>query len=51
MSEPRRPDQHEAETHRAVEQSPYYLPVHVRMAEVMMKEGRIRQAIDKYNMV
>lgn len=39
------------ETHRAVEQSPYYLPVHVRMAEVMMKEGRIRQAIDKYNMV
>lgn len=39
------------ETHLAVEQSPYYLPVHVRMAEVMMKEGRIRQAIDKYNMV
>lgn len=39
------------ETHRAVEQSPYYLPVHVRMAEIMMKEGRIRQAIDKYNMV
>lgn len=39
------------ETHRAVEQSPHYLPVHVRMAEIMMKEGRIRQAIDKYNMV
>jgi len=39
------------EAHRAVEQSPHYLPVHVRMAEVMMKEGRIRQAIDKYNMV
>lgn len=39
------------EAHRAVEQSPQYLPVHVRMAEVMMKEGRIRQAIDKYNMV
>lgn len=39
------------EAHLAVEHSPYYLPVHVRMAEVMMKEGRIRQAIDKYNMV
>jgi len=39
------------EAHRAVERSPYYLPVHVRMAEVMMKEGRIRQAINKYNTV
>jgi tetratricopeptide (TPR) repeat protein len=39
------------ESHRAVEKSPYYLPVHVRMAEVMMKEGRIRQAINKYNTV
>lgn len=39
------------EAHRAVERSPIYLPIHVRMAEVMMKEGRIRQAINKYNMV
>jgi tetratricopeptide (TPR) repeat protein len=39
------------EAHRAVEQSPYYLPVHVRMAEIMMREGRVRQAINKYNMV
>jgi len=39
------------EAHRAVELSPYYLPVHVRMAEIMMREGRIRQAINKYNMV
>lgn len=39
------------EAHRAVEKSPFYLPVHVRMAEVMMKEGRIRQAINKFNMV
>lgn len=39
------------EAHRAVEKSPFYLPVHVRMAEVMMKEGRIRQAINKYNTV
>lgn len=37
--------------HRAVEVSPWYLPVHVRMAEIMMKEGRIRQAINKFNMV
>ncbi len=39
------------EAHRAVEQAPFYLPVHVRMAEIMMKEGRIRQAITKYNVV
>lgn len=39
------------ESHRAVEKSPFYLPIHVRMAEVMMKEGRIRQAINKYNTV
>ena len=39
------------EAHRAVEKAPYYLPVHVRMAEVMLREGRIRQAVNKYNMV
>jgi len=39
------------ETHRAVEVSPYYLPIHVRMAEIMMREGRLRQAINKYNTV
>lgn len=39
------------EAHRAVEKSPFYLPIHVRMAEIMMKEGRIRQAINKYNTV
>lgn len=39
------------ESHRAVEVSPYYLPVHVRMAEIMMREGRVRQAITKYNVV
>jgi lipopolysaccharide biosynthesis regulator YciM len=31
--------------------SPFYLPIHVRMAEIMMREGRVRQAINKYNMV
>ncbi|HUN10342.1 MAG TPA: tetratricopeptide repeat protein [Aggregatilineales bacterium] len=39
------------EAHRAVEISPLYIPVHVRMAEIMMKEGRVRQAINKYNMI
>ncbi len=39
------------ECQRAIEKSPFYLPVHVRMAEILMKEGRIRQAINKYNMV
>jgi len=39
------------EAHYTIEKSPFYLPVHVRMAEVMMKEGRIRQAINKYNTV
>lgn len=39
------------EAHLAVETSPLYLPVHVRMAEIMMREGRVRQAINKYNMI
>jgi tetratricopeptide (TPR) repeat protein len=39
------------EAHYAVEKMPTYLPIHVRMAEIMMREGRIRQAINKYNMV
>jgi tetratricopeptide (TPR) repeat protein len=39
------------EAHRAVEFSPNYLPVHVRMAEIMIKEGRVRQAITKYNTI
>ncbi len=39
------------EAHRAVEFSPFYLPVHVYMAEIMMREGRVRQAITKYNMI
>lgn len=39
------------EAHHAVEFSPFYLPVHVRMAEIMMREGRVRQAINKYNTI
>ena len=39
------------EAHEAVMVSPYYLPVHVRMAEIMMREGRLRQAINKYDTI
>lgn len=39
------------EAHHAVELSPGYLPVHIRMAEIMMKEGRMRQSVTKYNAV
>ncbi|MBZ0294343.1 MAG: tetratricopeptide repeat protein [Anaerolineae bacterium] len=39
------------EAHHAVEFAPSYLPIHVRMAEIMMREGRVRQAINKYNIV
>ncbi|MFN8378133.1 MAG: tetratricopeptide repeat protein [Anaerolineae bacterium] len=39
------------EAHHAIELSPGYLPVHVRMAEIMMKEGRMRQSVTKYNTV
>ncbi len=39
------------EAHSAVEIAPYYLPAHIRMAEILMKEGRIRQAIMKYNII
>lgn len=39
------------EAHFAVETSPFYLPVHERMAEILMREGRVRQAISKYNVI
>ncbi len=39
------------EAQYAIERAPYYLPIHVRMAEIMMLEGRVRQAINKYNTV
>jgi tetratricopeptide (TPR) repeat protein len=39
------------EAHYAVELSPWYLPVHVRMAEVLVEEGRFLNAAAKYNMI
>jgi tetratricopeptide (TPR) repeat protein len=35
----------------AVEIAPNYLPVHVRIATILMREGRLRQAILKYNII
>jgi tetratricopeptide (TPR) repeat protein len=39
------------EAHYDLEYAPKYLQVQVRMAEIMMREGRVRQAINKYNTV
>lgn len=39
------------EAHHAIEVSPHYLPVHTRMAEIMMRDGRLRQAINKYSVI
>jgi len=39
------------ESHHAIEVSPHYLPVHTRMAEIMMRDGRLRQAINKYTVI
>ncbi|MCL4248099.1 MAG: tetratricopeptide repeat protein [Anaerolineae bacterium] len=39
------------EAHFAVEYSPLYLPIHERMAEILLSEGRVRQAIAKYNVI
>ncbi len=39
------------EAHHAIEFAPLYLPIHIRMAEIMMREGRVRQAIAKYNVI
>ncbi|MEO8397700.1 MAG: tetratricopeptide repeat protein, partial [Chloroflexota bacterium] len=39
------------EAHRAVEFSPNYLPIHIRMAEIMIREGRLRNAVAKYNTI
>ncbi len=39
------------EAHRAVEFSPNYLPIHDRMAEIMIREGRLRNAVAKKNTI
>jgi tetratricopeptide (TPR) repeat protein len=39
------------EAHRAVEFSPNYLPIHDRMAEIMIREGRLRNAVTKKNAI
>ena len=39
------------EAHRAVEYSPNYLPIHDRMADIMIREGRLRNAVTKKNTI
>jgi len=39
------------ETHSVVEYAPDYLPAHVRMADILIKEGRMREAATKINLV
>jgi tetratricopeptide (TPR) repeat protein len=39
------------EAHFAIEKSPLALPIHQRMAQVLMEEGQTQAAITKYNLV
>jgi len=39
------------EAFRVIEHEPTFLPVHQRVAQILMEEGRIQQAIAKYNMI
>jgi tetratricopeptide (TPR) repeat protein len=39
------------EAFRAIEIAPSYLPIHLRVAQILMEEGRIQPAITKYNII
>jgi tetratricopeptide (TPR) repeat protein len=39
------------EAYRGVEMEPTFLPIHQRIAQILMEEGRIQAAISKYNIV
>jgi tetratricopeptide (TPR) repeat protein len=39
------------EAFHAIEIAPTYLPVHLRIAQILMEEGRIQPAITKYNII
>lgn len=39
------------ETHYAIEKAPDYLPVHTRLADILINEGRMKEAADKINLV
>ena len=39
------------ESFHAIELTPTYLPVHLRVAQILMEEGQIQAAITKYNMI
>jgi tetratricopeptide (TPR) repeat protein len=36
------------ECYRAIQQAPYYLPLHMRLAEIHLKQERVESAINKY---
>jgi tetratricopeptide (TPR) repeat protein len=39
------------ESYRIIEKDPLFLPVHQRVAQILMEEGRIQAAITKYNII
>jgi len=39
------------EAFHAIEIAPSYLPIHLRVAQILMEEGRIQPAITKYNII
>jgi len=39
------------ECYRGIEKSPYFLPLHLALAEVLLKEGRFEAAMTKYQVV
>jgi tetratricopeptide (TPR) repeat protein len=39
------------EAFHAIEIAPSYLPIHLRVAQILMEEGRIQPAIAKYNII
>jgi tetratricopeptide (TPR) repeat protein len=36
------------ECYWAIQQAPYFLPLHLQMADIMIKEGRLEEAVHKY---
>ncbi len=39
------------ECYRAIEQTPGYLPLHLRLADIFVRQGMIEDAVSKYSMV
>jgi tetratricopeptide (TPR) repeat protein len=39
------------EAHHAIEIAPTYLPVHMRIAQIMLKESNLQRAVEKYRLI